>query len=91
MTATAARPAAAAPGAPRHVVGPIGRLGGWTADHVRAVSVSWITLPPPDADGVAPIDMLGFIVAPPVAVAAGDPLGAPEPLAPGAAVAIGGA
>src|SRR5262249_56546515 len=23
-------------------VGPLGRLGGWTADHVRAVSITWL-------------------------------------------------
>ncbi|HEY5660675.1 MAG TPA: MMPL family transporter [Gaiellaceae bacterium] len=37
--ATSPRPAVAAA---RPAVGPLGRLGGWTADHVRAVSIAWL-------------------------------------------------
>ena len=42
MSAIAA-PARRASAAAKHpaVVGPIGRLGGWTADHVRAVAIAW--------------------------------------------------
>jgi RND superfamily putative drug exporter len=39
-TVTAPRPAAPAIERPAKV-GPLGRLGGWTADHVRVVSVAW--------------------------------------------------
>ena len=35
-------PVAAAPGHPH--VGPLGRLGGWTAGHVRAVAIAWSLL-----------------------------------------------
>ena len=38
--ATPAPPAAAAPTAPP-TVGPLGRLGGWTAGHVRIVAIAW--------------------------------------------------
>jgi RND superfamily putative drug exporter len=40
---TVAAAAAPAAGAPEHpeAVGPIGRLGSWTADHVRAVTIAW--------------------------------------------------
>jgi putative drug exporter of the RND superfamily len=37
--ATSPRPAVAAA---RPAVGPLGRLGGWTADHVRTVSIAWL-------------------------------------------------
>jgi putative drug exporter of the RND superfamily len=33
-----------APVGPPHAVGPIGRLGGWAARHVRAVSLTWAVL-----------------------------------------------
>jgi RND superfamily putative drug exporter len=40
---TVAAAAAPAAGAPEHpeAVGPIGRLGSWTADHVRTVTIAW--------------------------------------------------
>ena len=42
MTVVAAPPRlAATPERPAPVVGPIGRLGRWTADHVRTVGVAW--------------------------------------------------
>jgi putative drug exporter of the RND superfamily len=41
--AAPAPPAAASqPGAPK--VGPLGRLGGWTAEHVRAVALAWVVV-----------------------------------------------
>jgi len=43
MSAIASPPAAAAqPGA--QTVGPLGRLGGWTAEHVRAVALAWVVV-----------------------------------------------
>jgi RND superfamily putative drug exporter len=39
--ATPARPTTSVPEQPL-AVGPLGRLGGWTADHIRAVSVAWL-------------------------------------------------
>ncbi len=45
MTAVAAASAShAAPAAHLEAVGPIGRLGRWTADHVRAVAIAWTVL-----------------------------------------------
>ena len=41
--ATAARPAAPISPSPP-TVGPLGRLGGWTADHLRTVSIAWIVI-----------------------------------------------
>src|SRR5512142_3183565 len=40
---TAVRPSAPA-AEQRLAVGPLGRLGGWTADHVRAVSIAWLVV-----------------------------------------------
>jgi RND superfamily putative drug exporter len=40
-TAAAAEPTALASEPPLEV-GPVGRLGGWTADHIRAVSIAWL-------------------------------------------------
>ena len=44
---TIAAPAQAARTAPEHpeAVGPLGRLGRWTADHVRAVAIAWASSP----------------------------------------------
>ena len=42
MTAIAAAPSSAAPAHVPPQVGPIGRLGRWTADHVRAVAIAWL-------------------------------------------------
>ncbi len=44
MTAVAATPPPAAPAAHPGAVGPLGRLGRWTVDHVRAVAVAWAVL-----------------------------------------------
>ncbi len=44
MTALATRTRPAAPAAHPEAVGPIGRLGRWTADHVRAVAIAWAAL-----------------------------------------------
>ncbi len=45
MTAIAARPRPAAPGVEHpEAVGPIGRLGRWTADHVRVVAIGWVVV-----------------------------------------------
>ena len=45
MAVTEVRPVASVPAGEQLVaVGPIGRLGGWAADHVRAVSVGWAVL-----------------------------------------------
>jgi putative drug exporter of the RND superfamily len=40
LAPAAARKASIVDRAPR--VGPLGRLGGWTADHVRAVAITWL-------------------------------------------------
>ena len=39
-----ARPARPAAGEHPEAVGPIGRLGRWTADHIRAVAISWAVI-----------------------------------------------
>jgi len=45
MTAIAAAPRPAAPAAEHpEAVGPIGRLGRWTADHVRVVAIGWVVV-----------------------------------------------
>ena len=45
MTATVAAPRPAAPAVEHpEAVGPIGRLGRWTADHVRVVAISWVVV-----------------------------------------------
>ena len=41
MTAVATAPPAASTLAHPESVGPIGRLGRWTADHVRVVAIAW--------------------------------------------------
>jgi RND superfamily putative drug exporter len=41
--AAATRPQARAPQQPV-AVGPLGRLGGWTVDHVRGVSLAWVVI-----------------------------------------------
>lgn len=47
MSAAAAPASAAGAPSPTHpagAVGPIGRLGGWAADHVRLVSIAWVVI-----------------------------------------------
>ena len=41
MTAIAQARTATPPGTPPTVIGPLGRLGRWTADHVRLVAIGW--------------------------------------------------
>ncbi|HEX7582989.1 MAG TPA: MMPL family transporter [Gaiellaceae bacterium] len=45
MTALVSTPGAAAPAAEHpEAVGPVGRLGRWTADHIRVVSLAWVVV-----------------------------------------------
>ena len=44
MSAVAVAPRSAEKTVDRPVVGPVGRLGGWTADHFRAVAIAWVVV-----------------------------------------------
>ena len=45
MPVAEASVAAAPPAEHPEAVGPIGRLGRWAADHIRAVSIAWAVVP----------------------------------------------